>query len=302
MLPRTLIALFALTATLPAAAEVRSAFAYRLSDASGVLPLSWPQLTWDAAAGELYVVDSSAGIVGIFNFNGISVFSFGDDSALGTVEGVAPLPGGDLIVLASKGSAWSLVRCNFRGEPQATLELSGLPLGFRPGALRAAKGKLYLADLQALQVVTLGQTGDVLASYDLRALLRLNPKQDGNDLRGFNVGRDGELLCTIPGLFLAFVVTEDNQVKRFGKRGSAPGNFNVIAGIAQDEEGDLYVTDVLRAVVMVFDKEFKFLGELGYRGPADENLISPNEVAAGGGRVFVAQSLGGVKAFDVLLQ
>jgi len=302
MLPRNLIALFAFATALPAAADLRSAFAYRLSDAAGVLPLSWPSLTWDPAAGELYVVDSSAGMVGIFNFNGMSVFTFGDDSSLGSVEGVAPLASGDLMVLASKGAAWSLIRCNFRGEPQAVLQLAGVPPAFRPTLLRTANGKLYLADPQLLLVLTLDQGGTILAVADLCALLQLKAKDDGNDLRGFNVGREGELLGTIPGLFLAFVITPDGQVKRFGKRGSAPGNFNVVAGIAQDELGNLYVTDVLRAVVMVFAADFKFLGELGYRGPADDNLRSPNEVAAGGGRVFVSQSLGGVKAFDVLLQ
>jgi hypothetical protein len=241
-------------------------------------------------------------MVGIFNFNGMSIFSFGDDSSLGSVEGVAPLASGDLVVLASKAGSWSLIRCNFRGEPQAVLKLDGLPKDFRPTMLRTANGKLYLADPLMLRVLTLDQDGAILASTDLRALLQLKPRQEGNDLRGFNVGRGGELLGTIPGLFLAFVITPAGQVKFFGKRGSAPGNFNIVAGIAQDEGKNLYVTDVLRAVVMVFADDFKFLGEFGYRGPADDNLLSPNEVAAGGGRVFVSQSLGGVKAFDVLLQ
>lgn len=291
----------ALLVALPAMADVRSAFAYKLSDGTAALPLSWPSLTWDAEAGELYALDASAGIVRIFNQSGISVFSFGDDSALGTIEGVAPLPSGDLVVLTSKGASWSLVRCNFRGEPRKTLDLSGLA-GLRPTLLRSAGGKLYLADTQALRIVVLDADGAVLQSHDLRALLHLGPGQEANDLRGFNVGPDGEVLGTIPGVFVAFVIDASGVVRTFGKRGSAPGHFNVVAGIARDERKNTYVTDVLRAVVMVFDPDFKFLGELGYRGPADDNLLAPNEVAAGGGRVWVAQSLGGVKAFDVFLQ
>jgi hypothetical protein len=304
MLVRSTIAmLLTLVAAMPAAAEVRSAFAFRLADSGGPLALSWPSLSWDPGAGELYAIDASAGIVDIFNGSGMAVFAFGDDSALGSIEGIAPLANGDLVALSTRGALWSLLRCNFRGEPLGKIALPALPAGFgefRPTVLRSADDKLYLADLLSLKVLMVAPGGAILAAHDLRALLKLGAKQDGNDMRGFNVGRDGSLLGTVPGLFLAFVISPDGQVRRFGKRGSAPGNFNVVAGIAQDERGNTYVTDALRAVVMVFDEELKFTGEFGYRGPAEDNLISPNEVAAGGGRVFVAQSLGGVKAFDVL--
>jgi hypothetical protein len=306
MKARLAISLVLVASAVPAAAEVRSAFAYKLSDGTAALPLSWPSLTWDPAASELYAIDSSAGVVRIFNWNGVSIFSFGDDSALGSIEGVAPLPDGDLVVLTvTKGTAWSLVRCNFRGEPRAKVELGPMPQGFdkfHPTMLRTANGLLYLTDAEALRILVVDPKGTLIAARDVRALMGLKAKQDFNDLRGFNVGTDGEILGTIPSLFTAFVISPEGQLKQFGKRGSSPGNFNVVAGIAQDESKNLYVTDVLRAVVMVFDRDFKFQGEFGYRGPDDENLLAPNEVAAGGGRIFVSQSIGGVKAFDVLLQ
>jgi len=288
-----------------AAATLRTAFAFSLADSGGALALSWPTLSWDPAASEVYAVDKSAGVVDIFNQSGMLVFSFGDDSALGVVEGVAPLDDGEIAVLASKNGAWSLLHCNFRGEPKARIPVEGLPASFRnfrPTALRSSKGKLYLADGLALQVAVLDRTGALLAAHDLRALLQLSARHEANDLRGFNAAADGSILGTVPGLFLAFVLRPDGSIKTFGKRGSAPGGFNVIAGIASDERGNLYVADALRAVVMVFDQRLEFKGEFGYRGPEDENLLSPNDLAAGGGRVFVAQSLGGVKAFDVLVQ
>jgi hypothetical protein len=290
---------------LVATAALRTAFAFHLADSGGPLPLSWPSLTWDAAAGELYAVDRSAGAIDIFNRSGMLVFAFGDDSALGVVEGVAPLDNGEIVVLTWKSGAWSLVLCNFRGEQKARIALQGLPASFRdfrPTALRTAGNKLYLADALALRVVVVELDGTVSAAHDLHALLQISPKHEGNDLRGFNVAPDGSILGTVPGLFLAFVLRPDGTLRTFGKRGSAPGGFNIIGGIAADERGNLYVTDALRAVVMVFDERLEFAGEFGYRGPGDENLLSPNDVAAGGGRVFVAQSLGGVKAFDVFLQ
>ena len=60
----------------------------------------------------------------------MEVFRFGDDSSLGTVAGAVALANGDIVVLALKSPDWSLVRCNFRGEPMAEIALSGVPGGF----------------------------------------------------------------------------------------------------------------------------------------------------------------------------
>jgi DNA-binding beta-propeller fold protein YncE len=295
----------AMAGAMPAFADIRSAFAYRLSDSNGELPLSWAALSWDPAADELYVMDSANGVVEIFNYSGMVLYTFGDDAALGSVIGVAPLEGGDIAILSQRALAWKLWRCNFRGEPKSEIAVGQLPegfTGFKPTALRSANGKLYLADTESLRVLVIGPRGDIAASWDLRRLLKLGRKDAGNGMRGFNVDRAGNLLGTVPGSFLAFVVSPEGEVRKFGERGSQPGRFNVVAGIAADENGNVYVIDTLRAVVMAFDAQLKFAGEFGYRGTEDDNLIAPNEVAAGNGRVFVSQSLGGVKAFDVLFQ
>ena len=54
-----------------------------------------------------------------------------------------------------------------------------------------------------------------------------------------------------------------------------------MSGIAKDDQGNYLVVERLRSVVMVFDKEFRFLQEFGYRGDKPGNLIRPNEVAVG---------------------
>ena len=83
-------------------------------------------------------------------------------------------------------------------------------------------------------------------------------------------------------LFKAFVVSPDGKVTAsFGKAGSAPGLFGIVGGIAKDDQGNYLVVERLRSVVMVFDKEFRFLKEFGYRGDKPGNLIRPNEVAVG---------------------
>jgi hypothetical protein len=66
--------------------------------------------------------------------------------------------------------------------------------------------------------------------------------------------------------------------------------FGNVSGIAKDDKGNYLVVERFRSVVMVFDKEFRFLKEFGYRGSKPENLARPNDVAVGNaGKIFVTQ-------------
>jgi DNA-binding beta-propeller fold protein YncE len=98
-----------------------------------------------------------------------------------------------------------------------------------------------------------------------------------------------------------YKVSQSGKVTSFGKPGGAPGMFNVVSGIAVDNDGRIFVTDKLKSVVMVFDRAFKFLTEFGYRGNAPGNLIGPASVALGNnGQVYVTQSLKvGVSVFSI---
>jgi hypothetical protein len=77
--------------------------------------------------------------------------------------------------------------------------------------------------------------------------------------------------------------------------------FGHVKGIARDDMGNYLVVERLRAVVMVFDKEFRFLKEFGYRGSKPENLIWPSDVAVGNsGKYFVTQVMNrGVSVFHL---
>jgi hypothetical protein len=43
--------------------------------------------------------------------------------------------------------------------------------------------------------------------------------------------------------------------------------------MARDKSGNYLVSDILRCVVIIFDKDFEFIAEFGYRGSAD-NLMA----------------------------
>jgi hypothetical protein len=74
-----------------------------------------------------------------------------------------------------------------------------------------------------------------------------------------------------------------------------------VSGIAKDDQENYLVVERLRSVVMVFDKNFGFLKEFGYRGGKPGNLIRPSEVAAGNaGKLYVTQLMNrGVSVFSV---
>jgi len=96
------------------------------------------------------------------------------------------------------------------------------------------------------------------------------------------------------------VLSPDGTLRSFGIKGSAPGKFNVISGIAVDEKGYYYVTDILKSAVLVFDKDFRWLKEFGYRGNRPGSLASPVDVAAGGGKIYVSQyARRGVSVFKI---
>ena len=296
-------ALLALAA--PAGAGVRATFQYPLSDSVGKMSFGWSPLAWDATASELYVADSANGVVDVFNDNGMIIYSFGDSAAFGRVAGVAVLPGGEPLVLGTSTDAYQLVRCNFRGEPVRKIEPRDVPKafaeGFRPDSIAVAQDRIYLADRGAMKVLLTGLDGTYQNSFELSQMIGIPEGKAADEMmRGFSVDRDGNILFTVATLFQAFILSPDGAVRGFGRKGSLPGRFNIAGGIAADDDGHLFVTDILRAVVMVFDREsFHFLGEFGNSGNGPGNLTSPLGIAVGNGRVYVTQSVGTVKAFGV---
>lgn len=304
MSPRLLtVALIAalVAAVSPASAQpLRSLYLYTLADGAGTVPMRWPSLAWDAQGSELYAVDGNAGVVKVFNDAGMAIFSFGNDAAYGTPAYVAPAASGDVFVVSYRGSTWSLVRYSYRGEPLEAVELRGVPADlleeFRPTALGYAAGSLFLADANAMRVLVVGEDGTFVRGHDLAVQLGRDLKQGG--FRGFAVDGEGNLLLTFPAKFLVFVVTPDGDVRSFGTRGSTAGKFGVVSGITADAEGRIYVSDTLRRVVLVFDRDHQFIGEI-VPDRAVSRLVAPFELAVGSNRVFVAQSVGGVKAFGV---
>ena len=75
-----------------------------------------------------------------------------------------------------------------------------------------------------------------------------------------------------------------------GERGLRDGQFVGPQHLAIDEEGYLYVVDYGNNRISKFDPDGQFIVSFGLRSAAFPGLLSPTGIAAGKGRVFVADS------------
>lgn len=72
-----------------------------------------------------------------------------------------------------------------------------------------------------------------------------------------------------------------NLLRRFGRRGDRPGEFNFPTDVDVDGAGRLYVLDAMNARVQVFDRDLNFLRSFGERGGASGSFQIPKGLAVG---------------------
>jgi hypothetical protein len=289
-----------------AGATINASYLYTFSDFTGKIPYSWPKLSSDQENGEIYVINQ--GVVSVFNYVGMEIYRFGDDSALGTITDVAAEPNGKILVLSTNlqgPNTFSVLRCNFRGELQDTLKLTGFPPEFsdlHPGRLIYRNGYLYLADSMARKIVVTDPQGAFVDGYDVGAILKKEEKPgDTNEISGFNVDKDGNMLLTVPTMFTAYRLSRDHKAESFGSPGNIDGKFNIVGGIASDDRGFIYVADLLKSVVMVYDSQFNFQMQFGHRGEEHGSLYTPQQIEVLNDKVFVNQARSkGVSVFRMV--
>jgi len=286
-------------------AEVQTDFLYSLSNFSGTVPLNLARINFDEDRNEIYVTDTSNSGVRIFNAQGMEIYRFGDDWNLGSIIAAAVRKDGNILVLSQTISKNDIYLCNFRGEVISRLDLKGLPSGFEgfsPSDMVYRHEKLYLLDNNAMRLLVTDSNGVSLVGYDLASLTEVEDKKRAQTaIGGLSVDREGNILFTIPVMFSAFKLTPQGKLSGFGRPGSAPGRFNNTGGIVADDRGYYYVADRLKSAVLIFDKNFKFVREFGYRGRKPDNLTGPRDLSLDAeGRLYVSQLASrGVSVFKI---
>ena len=287
-----------------AISEIKESFLYRLSNFNGSVPYNWARIFVDKEKNEIYVVYEN--LVRIFNENGMEIYSFSDTVKLGNIYDVTVDNNGNIIILSYKGNNYLITLSNFMGQPTSEIELKNLPLeysGFLPNRIVYRNGNLYLASLNSMKVVITDTQGFFRDGYDLAKIIGLEEDDRANTgIGGFNLDNEGNILFTIPVIARAYKLSPDRKVASFGKRGSAPGRFGIPGDIVADNFGNSIVCDTLRSVIIVFDKDFKFLTEFGYRGFGPGNLIAPMNLAIDdNSRIYVSQLRNrGISVFRII--
>ncbi len=309
MVRRALSLTAALALASPAAAAPRGArgdafeaeYMHSLSTNFGKLPLSGVGLSYDPVHQEVYVTGD--GPVRVFNDSGMEVYAFKESPELAAALGIAAMADGDLVAMVRRLNGYALLRCTFRGEVIAEIVPKNVPepyASINPGIMRYANGKIYLADDGAMRILVLDDAGRYLASYDAAEKIEMADQRGDLGIRGFGVDGEGNLLFTVQPLFRAYVMTPAGEVRGFGARGSAPGKFNIVGGITRDAAGNYYVADLLKSAIIVFDRNFEFVKEFGYRGATEGSLAVPEEIVVGGDKLFVSnRGRKGVSVFHV---
>jgi DNA-binding beta-propeller fold protein YncE len=305
MLRRHATVAFMLALSAPAVARAQLAdanFLYKLSTMTGTIRSNGVSVSFDPGTKETILFGD--GRVRIFNPSGMEIFSFGDDPDLGAIVAAASTEEGDFILLSYFETQPALIRANFRGEPKKKIDITGLPeeipQPFRPNGMGYGKQRVYLIDLAAMRLVVVDPGGKFLAFHDLAKICEVEDKRVDNGVKGFRVAPNGDFLFTVQPLFKAYVLAPDGTFRAFGTKGSAPGKFNIVTGIAVDERGNYYVADILKSAVLIFDKNFRWLKEFGYRGNKPSNIIAPVDLAVGDGKLYVSQfARKGVSVFEI---
>jgi hypothetical protein len=277
--------------TRAAQAQVQPTYLHALSTFSGPLRYDWVRLHVDQARDETYVIYQN--VVRVFGPSGMEIFSFGDDLDLGHILDASVDARGDIILLSYKDSVALVTKCNFRGVPIALIEIKNLPAGvpFTANRIIQRNGLFYFASLLTSSVIVTDANGEFKKQIEFLPLLDEEDRKKGSaEMNGFTVDEGGNIFVTIPTLFKVYKYSSDGTIASFGRSGSAPGRFGVIAGIATDSQGNLLVADKLKCVIMVFDKTLAFVTEFGYRGTKAGNLVVPDDIAVDAkDRVYVSQ-------------
>jgi sugar lactone lactonase YvrE len=314
----TTVAALIMAPVFPAeAGNVNVSYLFKLSDFHGVIPYASPKLVVDNSKHEVYVITLEG--VSIFNRWGMEVYHAEADPETGFMQDLAIDEDGNIYTLVEKAGKTVVSLCNYRLEPQKTLELHNVPAGFIPNRMFYRNGRLYLASSLGMKIVLIDLKGNFVKQYDLVAMSReeIAKRDDGkkkeekakevdafeeNGLEGFSVDRDGNMLFVLPVTGKAARLSPEGVITQFGKRGSGPGKLGVPSAIVGDKDGNYLVCDKLRGRVLIYGKDLGFIKEFNYLGGRDSRLVTPSVMAmSDDGELYVGQApRRGVNVFRVV--
>lgn len=170
-----------------------------------------------------------------------------------------------------------------------------LPLPSPVGVAVEEDGRVFVSDSRRNAVLVFSPAGRLLATLAGRSFGRPTGLAVDHQRRWLYV------VDTVRAEIAVFSAENLQEVKRFGRPGTRPGEFNLPVQIAV-RNGIAYVVDTLNFRVQVFNREGEFVGQFGQMGDGPGDLPRPKGLGVDSeGNVYVADALfDNVQVFDRL--
>lgn len=285
--------------TSPAAAQDVS-YIQLLSLPSAADTIGYPQgVTADPHTGEVFVVDSRASRILIFDSDGLFSYEIPGGTAFSGPSDVAVDPEGYLLVSAFHQGRTAVIELDFDGLFLREVVLWGLPpesapLGIRSIALSPSGDRVYALDDVNLRLWIADRDGSVLSNVDLAAGLDEEGRQ--NMILGHvDVYGETVLVAEASAGQIRMFDLDGKRERRVGVKGTGPCKIARPRAAGLTEEGELVVIDQQRMLVVRWDpRSNQCLGEhLGFGGGPGA-LYFPVDLALDRtGRMYITQSYQG---------
>jgi streptogramin lyase len=208
-------------------------------------------LAFDPATRYLYVADSVAGLIYIFDANGKTVGAFGQGYALRPCGMAMDVRGHRLFVADSE--AHQVLIFTPDGRPIDRLGRRGVAPGefnFPTNVAVDGQGLIYVADSLNFRIQQFGP--------DLKPIRQIGKKGDSpgyfSQPKGIAVDYEDHLYVIDANFEVVQIFNSQGALLLdFGQEGSGPGQFQLPAGIFIDHKNRIWVGDSYNRRVQVFD-------------------------------------------------
>ena len=277
---------------------------------SSFVPVERPYDVYADPAGRVYVTDGARRTVTVFDPSVRKARYLGGTGPgrLAKPMGLAGTGNGDVYVADQSGR-----RVVAFGPDGAFLRAYGgdaLLLNPVDVAVDAEAGLVYVADSYQHQVLAFRQADGALVRRlgknedDLEAKKRALGKYPGTDVHGEStVATSAQLAAAAQNAreVMGHDPTYNPEPRDLGKnRGGKPGEFRYPSFLAVGSDGTLYVSDAMNFRVQTFDRDGKFLQQIGSLGQTPGSFARPKGVAVDSeGHVYVVDAaFNNVQVFD----
>ncbi len=239
------------------------------------------------AEGRVFVADSGAGVVNVFDLETRAYAAWALPTDRGPSQPVAIACDRSGRVLVSDAMAGRVVAFDARGNRTSTIGEGILqrPCGV---AVHPISGLIYIADVGAHQVVVFSDLGEERERIGSRG----TSPGEFNYPTYLAFDESGRLYVSDSLNFRVQVLSPEGSPERIiGRKGDLPGYFSQPKGVAVDAHERVYVVDANFEAVQVFTRQGELLLSFGSEGKGPGEFWLPTGVCAdAAGRIWVADS------------